>query len=282
MNKENKDLTVTRQCELLGINRGKFYHKPKDNPRELLIMPCMDEIYTKDSTIGQRGFKRALKRRYGLMVGRSKICTLMKKMNIHAIYPKPNLSFPRKDDFMFPYLLRGVTIDHVNQVWSTDITYIRLEHGFVYLTAVIDWYSRMILSWRVSNTLSSHFCIEAVQEAMEKYGRPEIFNTDQGCQYTSNAFVSLFEERDENGNLKTKLSMDSKGRAYDNIYIERFWRTIKYNDIYIKNYSGVKDCIDGISRFMEYYNHEKEHSSLDGNPPADIYFGKAVLKEKAA
>jgi len=165
----------------------------------------------------------------------------MKKMNIHAIYPKPNLSFPRKDDFMFPYLLRGVTIDHVNQVWSTDITYIRLEHGFVYLTAVIDWYSRMILSWRVSNTLSSHFCIEAVQEAMEKYGRPEIFNTDQGCQYTSKAFVSLFEERDENGNLKTKLSMDSKGRAYDNIYIERFWRTIKYSDIYIKNYSGVKD-----------------------------------------
>jgi len=176
-----------------------------------------DDIFTGDITAGQHKIRRTLWNRHGVKAGRDRMKTLMERMNIHPIYPKQDLSFPKRDEHKFPYLLHGVKITHANQVWSTDIRYIRLRDGFCYLTAVIDWYSRRILSWRLSNMLSAVFCMECVNEAFERYGRPEIFNTDQGSQYTSQDFTGLFEARDKEGNFLTRLSMDSKGRAYENV-----------------------------------------------------------------
>jgi len=274
-------LSVSHQCALLGISRNVFYYKPQASQETLLLMRLMDDIFTDDMTAGQRKIRRALWNRYGVRAGRDRIRTLMERMNIRPICPKPDLSFPKRDDHKFPYLLHGVKITHANQVWSTDITYVRLKEGFCYLTAVIDWYSRRILSWRLSNTLSAVFCIECVNEAFGKYGRPEIFNTDQGSQYTSQDFTSLFEARDKEGHLLTRLSMDSKGRAYDNIYIERFWKTIKYEDIYLKGYGTMKECRAGIAEFICRYNDRREHSSLDGHAPSDVYFKRVTLRKVA-
>lgn len=207
--------SISHQCELLGISRNAYYYEPKISEYKLMVMARIDELYTKDPTSGQRKLQSNLKKFYGIEVGRRLIRHLMEIMQIAAIYPMPNLSIPNTMNKKFPYLLRNVAITHVNQVWSTDITYIRLKSGFAYLTAVIDWYSRRILSWRLSTTLSTDFCEEAVREAIRKYGWPEIFNTDQGCQYTSLLFTDIFTWE----GCPTKLSMDGKGRAYDNIFV---------------------------------------------------------------
>jgi putative transposase len=195
----------------------------------------------------------------------------MKRMGISAIYPKRYLSRPNKQHKIYPYLLRNVSITRVNQVWSTDITYIRLKHGFVYLTAIVDWYSRYVLSWRLSTSLDAGFCIDALREAIAVYGTPEIFNTDQGSQFTSDDFIEVLK----NNNIK--ISMDGKGRALDNVFVERLWRTVKHEDVYLNEYRNVKECKQGLSRFFIRYNTQREHSSLEYFCPEQIYFKKKEL-----
>jgi len=197
-------------------------------------------------------------------------------MRIEAIYPKKKLSASNTSHKKYPYLLRNLAITHPNQVWCTDITYIRLKRGFVYLTAIVDWYSRCVLSWRISTTLDRGFCIDALNEALEKYGRPEIFNTDQGSQYTSDEFTGILRDRG------IRISMDGKGRALDNIIVERLWRTVKYDEVYLNSYENVQDCTDRIGLFFDYYNNRREHQSLDYNYPAEIYFKDIELTTKAA
>ena len=270
-NIDNK-LSVVKQCELLNITRSSFYYVPVGfSDQDLDILGKLDEFYTENPTYGTRRMKSALKKRYGIRVGRSKIKKYMNTLNIAAIYPKKRLSLPDISHHKYPYLLRDVKITKVNQVWSTDITYIKLENGFVYLTAVIDWYSRSVLSWRLSTTLDRSFCIDAVKEALQKYGTPDIFNTDQGSQYTSDEFTGLLKEHN------VKISMDGKGRALDNIFVERLWRTVKYEDIYLKGYENVSACKKGLKAFFEYYNNRREHQSLEDNYPMEIYTGSIKL-----
>lgn len=259
------------------ISRNAYYYEPKFSDFKLKVMARIDELYTKDPTSGQRKLQANLKKYYGIDVGRRLIRHLMEIMQIAAIYPKPYLSIPDAMNRKFPYLLRNVPITHVNQVWSTDITYIRLKNGFAYLTAVIDWYSRRILSWRLSTTLSTDFCEEAVREAIQKYGWPEVFNTDQGSQYTSKQFTDIFTWE----GCPTKLPMDSKGRAYDNIFVERFWKTLKQEDVYIRGYETVMECRQGLKVFMTRYNDVRLHSSLDWNTPSDVYFKRVRLDNVA-
>lgn len=270
-------ISISRQCSLLDISRGYFYYKPVElTAFEIDLLKKLDELYTEDPARGTRGMRGALRKRFRLKVGRVRIKKLMNILGISAIYPKKNLSLPNKYHKKYPYLLRGVTIDHPNQVWSTDITYIRLKQGFVYLVAVIDWYSRYVLSWKLSTTLDRRFCVEALNEAIAKHGTPEIFNTDQGVQFTSDEFTQILKDNE------IKISMDGKGRALDNVFVERLWRTVKYEDIYLKEYRTVRQCQKGLANFFERYNHRREHSSLDYNYPEEIYFGKIQLDKLAA
>lgn len=269
------DMTVTKQCLLLDIKRSKVYHKPKVSRHKLELLNRIDELYTEDPTRGQRRMRHALRKQFGLSVGRSVIRKLMEMLGLEAIHPRKTLSSPNLQHKKYPYLLRNVPIKRVNQVWSTDITYIRLKGGFVYLTAIVDWYSRFVLSWRLSTTLDARFCAEALQEALEKYGDPEVFNTDQGCQFTSAEFTGILEARG------IAISMDGKGRALDNIFVERLWRTVKYDDVYLKGYTTVPECQKGLCKFFKRYNHRREHQSLEGNYPAEVYFGKIVLSKAA-
>lgn len=275
--RQDTEYTVTEQCELLGISRSGVYYVPTVSERKIEIMNYMDEIYTDDPTSGQRKILAELGETYGIKAGRDLIRTLMRKMGLRAIHPGPRTTVTNAMHRKYPYLLRGVKVTHVNQVWSTDITYIRLKHGFVYLTAIIDWYSRRILAWRLSNSLSSDFCVEVLLEAVGRYGWPEVFNTDQGCQYTSEKFTKLFEDE----NCTAKLSMDGKGRSLDNVYIERFWRTLKYEDVYLKGYTDMKACYRGIKAFIDRYNDRRRHSSLDNHTPSEVYFNHVVLKPAA-
>jgi putative transposase len=238
-------------------------------------MERIDELFTEDPTRGTRRLKAALHKRFGIDLGRSKIRSLMARMGLSAIYQAVNTSQPNKAHKKYPYLLRNVKIDRVKQVWSTDITYIRLKGGFVYLCAVIDWYSRYVLSWRLSTTLDSSFCVDAVEEAISTYGVPDIFNTDQGCQFTSESFTSVLSK---NG---IRISMDGRGRALDNVFIERLWRTVKYENIFIRGYESVSECRSGLTKYLYWYNNHREHSSLGGNYPMEIYFGHITLPAAA-
>ena len=269
-------LSITRQCEMLSLSRGFFYYLPVElSELDLKLMEKMDELFTENPTRGTRRLSQALKKRFGLVAGRDKVRHLMRIMGITAIYPKKNLSISNKSHLKYPYLLRGLEITRPNQVWSTDITYIRLKKGFVYLTAIMDWSSRYVLSWRISTTLDRRFCIEALNEALEKYGRPEIFNTDQGTQYTSEEFTGILKSK------KIRISMDGKGRALDNVFVERLWRTVKQEEVYLKGYRTVSECREGLKAYFDRYNNLREHQSLDYNYPAEIYFGDIVLKKAA-
>ncbi len=272
---KNDRMPVIRQCAVLGISRSNFYHRPVISQKKCDLINKIDELYTEDPTRGQRRMLSALYHKDGIKVGRKMVRHIMRKLGINAIFPKKHLSIPDKQHPKYPYLLHHVAITRVNQVWSTDITYIRLKGGFVYLTAVIDWYSRCVLSWKLSTTLNAQFCVDAVREALDKYGWPEIFNTDQGCQYTSKDFTAIFE------NSPTRLSMDGQGRVFDNIFVERLWRTVKYEDVYIRGYQSVKECKAGLGRYFTFYNDRREHSSLDGNTPSDIYFRRAFIEGAA-
>lgn len=266
---------MIRQCQLLSFPRGKLYYNPRISKRNIEFMNRIDELYTEDPTRGTRRLSAALLRRFDLKAGRGKVRRLMARMGISAIYPKRYFSKPNKQHKIYPYLLRNVSIVRVNQVWSTDITYIRLKNGFVYLTAIIDWYSRCVLSWRLSTTLDAAFCIDALKEAIDTYGPPEIINTDQGSQFTCDTFIKVLNDN------KIKISMDGKGRALDNVFVERLWRTVKYDDIYLRDYKTVKECKQGLKEFFDYYNNKREHSSLDYNYPAEVYFSKVSIEKVA-
>lgn len=270
-------ISIKQQCEMLNISRGYYYYQPVElSEEDLRTMEKIDELYTEDPTRGTRRLSRALRKRIHIKVGRAKVKRLMRIMGICAVYPKKNLSISNQAHKKYPYLLRNMEITHPNQVWSTDITYIRLKRGFVYLTAIVDWYSRYVLSWRISTTLDRRFCVDALNEAMIKYGKPEIFNTDQGCQYTSEEFTGILKAAD------IKISMNGKGRAVDNSIVERLWRTVKYDEVYLNCYQNVQECKERIGSFFNRYNNLREHQALDYNYPAEIYFKEIELEKKAA
>lgn len=225
-------------------------------------MHSIDELYTKRPFYGSRRIARDLE------INRKQAQRLMREMGIEAIYQKPNLSKPHPDHRIYPYLLRGLTASYPNHIWGTDITYIRMQKGFLYLTAYIDWFSRFVLSWRLSTTLEIEFCLEAAEEALLRFGAPEIENSDQGSHYTSGRHIELFTSKG------TKVSMDGRGRAMDNIFTERFWRSVKYEEVYLKDYATVLEAHENIGAYMKFYNYERKHQSLNYKTPAEIYFGK--------
>ena len=241
-------LPITEQCKILQISRSSIYYDPvllRDKDRELIRL--IDEIHLEDPCLGSRGMKSALKIS-GHKVGRIHVRTLMRKMGIEAIYKKPRLSKPHPGHKIYPYLLRGLDITEANSVWCSDITYIPMAKGFCYLVAVMDWASRKVLSWRLSNTLDGSFCIQALEEAIHKYGTPEIFNTDQGSQFTSLEFTSILTDNN------IKISMDGRNRWMDNIFIERFWKTLKYQEVYLKAYESISHARKELTRFIDRYN----------------------------
>lgn len=261
------EISVSRQCELIGMNRSVWYYRPVDESEEdLLAKRLIDEQYTSTPFYGSRRMTVCLQKQ-GLDINRKRVTRLMREMGIQAIYPKPKLSISDSGHKIYPYLLGGLHIDRPDQVWSSDITYIRMSKGFVYLTAVMDWYSRYVLSWSLSNTMDVHFCLEALQKALMK-STPEIFNTDQGSQYTSTAFTG---ELIGHG---IRVSMDSRGRAFDNIFIERLWRSLKYEEIYLNEYERVKHVVQGISRYFDFYNTRRPHQSLGYKTPHEVHYGR--------
>ena len=261
---QNKMIPVKRQAELLGIARSTVYYEPRVDPYSLELMHLIDEVYTKTPFYGSRRIREILKRK-GYFINRKRIQRLMRLMGIEAIYPKKNLSKPSPGCKIYPYLLRDRKITGVNEVWGTDITYIRMRHGWLYLVAIMDWVSRYVLSWGISTTLEVDFCIRALERALS-IADPEIFNSDQGSQFTSVTFLKRLEER------SIQISMDGRGRAMDNIFIERLWRSVKYEEVYINDYEAVPDAKEGINRYMNFYNQERPHQSLDYKTPAEVYF----------
>jgi len=241
-----------------------MYYKPMGESQEnLRLMRLLDEQYTRTPFFGSRKMTAWLTT-IGHVVNRKRVSRLMQKLGIEAVYPKPKLSQPGEGHRIYPYLLRETKVERVNQVWSTDITYIRMAQGFVYLVAVMDWYSRFVLSWSLSLTMEVDFCIEALQRALRR-GRPEIFNSDQGPQFTSEKFTGELAGR------QIAISMDGRGRCMDNIFVERLWRSLKYEEVYLKDYASVKEAEAGIQRYFHFYNHERMHQSLDYRTPAAIY-----------
>lgn len=259
------DLSVQRKCEIFGLSRSSYYYKPVfPSEEDLMILAAMDEIYTDKPFYGYRKVHLELLLNE-FSIGKDKVLKFKRILGLETFYPKKKTSIPNKEHKIYPYLLDKVTICRPNQVWAADITYIRMKKGFCYMVAIIDWYSRKILSYRISNTLDSYFCTEALKKALENYSTPEIFNTDQGSQFTSRAFTTILKEHE------IKISMDGKGRALDNIIIERFWRTIKYENIYISEYSSMLELQLGVTRYMNFYNRERFHSSLSNKTPDAIY-----------
>lgn len=264
IDREHAVLTIMRQGELLDLPRSTLYYEPcRDDIRNLEIMRVIDEIYTLHPYYGTRRMVFGIGLR-GYDVGRDLVRTLMNRMGIQAIYSKPNLSQAHPGHKIYPYLLRGEKILHVNHVWSTDITYIRMRNGFLYLTAVIDWYSRCVLAWRLSNSLDGLFCREVLLEAL-KSGMPKIFNTDQGSQYTCEEFLEILLSRG------ISPSMDGRGRALDNVFVERLWRTVKQENIYLNDYQNGSDTYFGIEKYFNFYNEERPHMSLGYEYPAEVY-----------
>lgn len=255
---------MVRQCELLGISQSTFYYQPVRKDSDLQIMAKIDEIYTGRPFYGSRRIMIELSRA-GIDIGRKKVQSLMSKMGIKAIYPKLNLSKPNFEHRIYPYLLSNLKIVRPNQVWCSDITYIRMTNGWLYLVVVMDWFSRYILSWELSNSLDTVFCVNALQAAL-KLGTPEIFNTDQGSQFTSNLFTAEI--------LKSgiQVSMDGRGRDFDNIFIERFWRTVKYEEVYLKEYQAVIDAYSGLASYIKFYNEDRLHQSLGYKSPFEVHY----------
>ncbi len=268
-----ESLSIRRQCEVLRLNRSSVYYESvRPTEEDLALMRRIDELHLKYPFFGSRRIAREL-REVGLAANRKRIQRLMRIMDIEVIAPKPNTSKPAPDHPVYPYLLRTLSICRVNQVWASDITYIPLAHGFAYLVVIMDWYSRRVLSWRLSNTLESSFCVEALQEALSRFGQPEIFNTDQGAQFTAEAFTSVLLERD------IKISMDGKGRCIDNVFVERLWRSLKYEDVYLNDYENLVDSRAGIGRYLVFYNDHRKHSKLGHQTPGSFYDG---LRPQAA
>jgi putative transposase len=259
-------LTVTQQAKVLEISRGSVYYLPRPVPEhDLAAMRRIDELHMDYPFAGSRMMQGLLKQE-GFEIGRKHTATLMKKMGICALYRRPNTSKPEPGHKIYPYLLRHVKVERPNQVWATDISYIPMARGFVYLCAVIDWFTRRVLSWRLSITMETTFCIEAVEEALARHGKPDIFNTDQGSQFTSEAFTGLLKKND------IAISMDGKGAWRDNVFVERLWRTIKYEEVYLKAYASVTEARNSLSRYISFYNTRRPHQGLDGKTPDQAYF----------
>lgn len=264
-------LSVTRQCELLDVPRSTFYHAPAPvSEEELALMKLIDQCYIDLPFYGTRRIKDWLWDEHRLLVNRKRIQRLRRILAIETLYPKRNLSLANQQHKIYPYLLKGLQIVRPNQVWATDITYIPLAKGFVYLAAVVDWYSRRVLSWRLSTTLDSDFCVDALEGAIDKHGCPEIFNTDQGCQFTSEDFTSVLKKH------RIKISMDGKGRWVDNVIVERLWRSLKYEEVYLKAYDGPAEARVGIGGYFEFYNTKRRHQALDKYTPDELYYEQAA------
>ncbi len=260
---ENPDISISRQLALLHLARSSYYYETRENPEEEVLMKEIDKIHTATPFYGTRRLRHELFRK-GYSAGRKQITRLLRKMGLKTAYPKPRTSISNAQHKKYPYLLKNMKIDKPNQVWATDITYIKLRTGWIYLVAIIDWHSRYILAWEISTSLDTTFCISALESALRKE-KPEFFNSDQGVQFTCKNFVRILES------AGVKISMDGKGRCYDNIFVERLWRTIKYEEVYLKAYESVKEAYDSLKRFILFYNNERPHQSLDYKTPAEVY-----------
>ena len=271
----HKQLSLVRQCTLLNISRASVYYRPVSTRAEdLELMARMDRQYLKTPFYGSRRMKAWLLAE-GYLVSRSKVRRLMRLMGLEAIYRRPNTSKPAPGHRVYPYLLKGVDVNRVDQVWAADITYIPMAQGFLYLVAIMDWHSRHVLAWKLSNTMDTDFCVTALEAALGK-GRPEVFNTDQGAEFTSDAFTQTLQERG------IRVSMDGKGRYLDNIFVERLWRSIKYEEVYLKAYQTVAEARVGINAYLEFYNRRRPHQSLGYRTPAQVYQKGQAEKRVAA
>lgn len=268
ISRSHPDISLTRQTELLGVSRASLYYTPRPDPEEIRITRAIDEIYTRRPFYGSRRMKGALYDDCAIHIGRHRVRRLMRLAGLEAIYPKqkPKTSVSKPSHKKYPYLLRNLPIIRPNQVWGTDITYLRLEEGWAYLVAIMDWFSRYVVAWDVSLTLESDFCVMALEKALQK-ARPEIFNSDQGTQFTDNHFTKVLLERD------VKISMDGQERYLDNIFTERLWRTVKYENVYLKSYRNITEARAGLSEYFPFYNDIRRHQSLDNRTPADVYYG---------
>ena len=270
----NQIISISRQCNLLGLSRSSYYYRShRDDSYNEFLMRLIDEQYTRTPFFGVPKMTAWLCRQ-GHWVNEKRIRRLMRLMGFEAIYPKPRLSQSCPEHKVYPYLLKGVTIDHADHVWCSDITYIRLLHGFVYLVVVMDWFSRYILSWELSITLEKDFCIDALKKAL-LISKPEIFNTDQGTQFTSEDFTGILEEE------KIRVSMDGRRRLYDNIFVERLWRTVKYEEVYLHDYRTVSEAKDRLGPYFDFYNTERPHASLENRTPFEVYYGISLTSKAA-
>ncbi len=271
------ELPVTRQCELLDLARSTAYYAPAPVPEaDLALMRRIDELHLKWPFLGSRRIRDLLNAE-GFELGRKHVCTLMRRMGIAAIYRKPKTSIPGEGSAhrVFPYLLKGLAIEQPNHVWAANITYIPMAKGFVYLVAIMDWASRKVLAWRTSNTLTTDFCVEALKEALAKYGAPEIFNIDQGAQFASNDFTQILESQG------IRISMDGKGCWVDNVFVERLWRSLKYEEVYLNAYGSIAQAKSGIATYFDFYNRIRPHQGLDRLTPDAAYFGAQPIKAAA-
>jgi putative transposase len=273
---DSAKLSVSRQAILLGISRGSVYYQPRPvSGADLKLMHRIDKLHTAFPFAGSRMLQGLLAQER-FKVGRLHVATLMKRMGIEALYRKPNTSKPAPGHKIYPYLLRKLPVTRANHVWAMDITYIPMARGFIYLAAVLDWFTRRVLSWRVSISLEADFCIEALEEALARHGKPDIFNTDQGSQFTSTEFIKVLASRE------IKISMDGKGAWRDNVFVERLWRTIKYEEVYLHAYANVPEARASIGRYIGFYNGRRPHSSLDGKTPDQAYFNPLTPVSAAA
>ena len=269
-------LSVKRQCELLDLNRSGVYYTPRPVPEEdLRLMRRIDELHLQHPFYGSRRIAKQLARE-GIDVGRLHVATLMRRMGIEALYRKPRTSIPAREAAIHPYLLEGVAIERPNQVWASDITYLPMAHGFLYLVAIMDVMSRRVLAWKLSNTLTADFCTAALEEALARFGRPEIFNTDQGAQFTSEEWLEVLKRAD------VRISMDGKGRWIDNVFIERLWRSVKYEEVYLHSYRNGSEARQQLSTYFDFYNRRRLHQSLDYRTPDEVYFGVCATELPAA
>ena len=260
-------LSVARQAKLLGVSRSSVYYRPRpDSQEELDLLKRLDELFTENPVYGSRRLQQMLKRE-GVRVGRRRIRRLMRKLGLWAVGPKPDTSKPHPEHKVYPYLLRGLNIERPNHVWATDITYIRMRHGFLYLCAILDWATRKVLAWRLSNTLTTVFCTAALKEALARYGTPEIFNTDQGCQFTSAEFTEVLKTH------SIQISMDGRGRCHDNIFVERLWWTVKHEWVYLRPCENGVEQKQSLAECFDWYNRRRPHQSLDWQTPDETYFG---------
>jgi putative transposase len=276
--RETPDLSLSRQCRLLSLSRSSLYYAPKGESAEnLALMRRIDELYLQYPFYGSRQMSRHL-RREGIVAGRHRVRRLMRLMGLEAIYQAPRTSEPHPEHRVYPYLLRGVAIERADHVWCADITYVPVAHGFFYLMAIMDWATRHVLAWRLSNTLDADFCVKALKEALSRYGRPKIFNTDQGSQFTSLEFTGVLSD------AEVAISMDGRGRCMDNVFIERLWRSLKYEAVYLSELADGFVAERVIGEWIDFYNGRRPHSALDGQTPAQAYFaGRPVeMMDKAS